>query len=601
MQLVESHSNTILAVESNAVMASFTPSEEDCQRVMSNTDITNEFIFVVDCSGSMNDENKIELARQAMLLFLKSLPMNCYFNIIRFGSNHQGLFSETTAVYNEANAQKAEQLTKTMKADLGGTELLTPLQWLDKNPPIQGRARQIFLLTDGEVSNVDEVVDLCRTMATSTRIFSFGLGSSPSRSLVKGLARATNGRFVFIPPHTSVDVHIGEQLQKALQLCITNVKVQWSLGTEAIITAPTNIPPVYADDRLIVYALIQDKSARFDHNSTVLLATERSQLGKAKVTYTPAVSNDKMIARLAAKALILELQHEKLPSSTQKNNTGSLQTRFKKHHNDDEATKELTKKRIIELSLKYNILSPHTAFVGVEKRMDTSNADMVLREVLIQISADDQHLQINSPMPSLQTMNSNVDLFDIFTTQMCHTANANVSHYSPLQMTRSMPAFDCLCADFDITTPLQPTNKLSNNSFKSALSSAYMLNDFDPFYQNVDKTSHNVQTQADDVWPTNGQDIIRQLIDKQKFDGSWDLDSKSLERLTGKPLTAFQHLASNQILTPAIVIAVFETRFAMHSSMWYGIVQKARKRLVDLLGKDVKKLDTLLAEIRKQL
>jgi hypothetical protein len=54
-------------------------------------------------------------------------------------------------------------------------------------------------------------------MSTSTRIFSFGLGRSPSRSLVKGLARATNGRFVFIPPDTNVDVYVGEQLEKSLQ------------------------------------------------------------------------------------------------------------------------------------------------------------------------------------------------------------------------------------------------------------------------------------------------------------------------------------------------------------------------------------------------
>ncbi|CAF4344762.1 unnamed protein product, partial [Rotaria magnacalcarata] len=59
-------------------MASFTPTEEDCQRVMNNTDMTNEFIFVVDCSGSMEDENRIGLAREAMLLFLKSLPVNCH-------------------------------------------------------------------------------------------------------------------------------------------------------------------------------------------------------------------------------------------------------------------------------------------------------------------------------------------------------------------------------------------------------------------------------------------------------------------------------------------------------------------------------------------
>jgi hypothetical protein len=125
IELVSNHSNTIVAVEPGAVMASFTPTQEDCQRAMNNTEMTNEFIFVVDCSGSMDDENKIGLAREAMLLFLKSLPVNCHFNIIRFGSNHQALFSEITAIYNEENAKKAEQLTKQLRADLGGTELVS--------------------------------------------------------------------------------------------------------------------------------------------------------------------------------------------------------------------------------------------------------------------------------------------------------------------------------------------------------------------------------------------------------------------------------------------------------------------------------------------
>ncbi|CAF0989570.1 unnamed protein product [Rotaria sordida] len=162
-----------------------------------------------------------------------------------------------------------------LPADLGGTELLRPLQCLEQHSPEEGRARQIFLLTDGEISNVNEVLNLCRSMATSTRIFSFGLGHSPSRSLVKGLARATNGRFVFIPPKTSVDVHVGEQLQKALQSSITNVQVEWNLGTN-VMSAPTKIPPVYANDRLIVYALTNDPMIVFDHNSNVKLHTNKN-------------------------------------------------------------------------------------------------------------------------------------------------------------------------------------------------------------------------------------------------------------------------------------------------------------------------------------
>ncbi|CAF1680011.1 unnamed protein product, partial [Rotaria magnacalcarata] len=69
------------------------------------------------------------------------------------------------------------------------------------------------------------VMDLCRSILISSRIFSFGLDHSPSRSLIRGLARSTNGRFTFIPLGTGADIHVAEHLQKALESCITDVKV----------------------------------------------------------------------------------------------------------------------------------------------------------------------------------------------------------------------------------------------------------------------------------------------------------------------------------------------------------------------------------------
>ncbi|CAF5091147.1 unnamed protein product, partial [Rotaria sp. Silwood1] len=125
-------------------------------------------------------------------------------------------------------------------------------------------------------------------MASTSRIFSFGLGESPSRSLVKGLARSTNGQFIFIPPNTSVDA----------------------------LNAPRQLPPVYLNDRLIAYGLINDKTIPFKHDSSVELEThpDHHQLGIAQVNRVPTVSDNGTIARLAAKALILELQHEKVSS-----------------------------------------------------------------------------------------------------------------------------------------------------------------------------------------------------------------------------------------------------------------------------------------------
>ncbi|CAF5128895.1 unnamed protein product, partial [Rotaria sp. Silwood1] len=186
---------------------------------------------------------------------------------------------------------------------------------------------------------------------------SFDLGKSPSRSLVKGLARSTNGRFVFVPPNSNVDIYVGEQLQRALQPCITNIHVNWNLGVD-VQTAPKQSPPVYLNDRLIVYALTNDKTIPFDHNSFVELQIEPNHrsLGVAKVNQIPSVTDNETIARLAAKALILELQHAKLPSSTaKKEKTGSTQARFQNVIASDEEKMEVVsdeqtaQQRIIEL------------------------------------------------------------------------------------------------------------------------------------------------------------------------------------------------------------------------------------------------------------
>lgn len=85
-------------------------------------------------------------------MFFRSLPEDCYVNIVGFGSRFQTLWPKSVK-YGAASLEKASRHIATLKADLGGTEIAAPLRQVLSQPPIKGYARQIFVLTDGQVSS----------------------------------------------------------------------------------------------------------------------------------------------------------------------------------------------------------------------------------------------------------------------------------------------------------------------------------------------------------------------------------------------------------------------------------------------------------------
>jgi uncharacterized protein with von Willebrand factor type A (vWA) domain len=80
----------------------------------------------LDRSGSM-DGKRIQNAKKSLILFLKSLPVDSYFNIISFGSSFNFLFPDSRKnkihSVNEA-IEKIEQ----MEASMGGTEIEAALK-----------------------------------------------------------------------------------------------------------------------------------------------------------------------------------------------------------------------------------------------------------------------------------------------------------------------------------------------------------------------------------------------------------------------------------------------------------------------------------------
>lgn len=76
---------------------------------------------MLDRSGSM-DGSRIKDAKRALILFIKSLPVDTYFNVISFGSSFEELFQKS--VRNEkSKVDFAIKAVSKFEADLGGTEI----------------------------------------------------------------------------------------------------------------------------------------------------------------------------------------------------------------------------------------------------------------------------------------------------------------------------------------------------------------------------------------------------------------------------------------------------------------------------------------------
>ncbi len=454
-----------------------------------------------------------------------------------------------------------------------------------------------------------------------------------------------------------------------------------------------------------------DKSTPFDHNISVELYSGQHRLGDAKINRTPSVCNDGTIVRLAAKAFILELQHTKLPSSNKKDMTDSRQIQCEEHdqqhrtisNDESKMAKETIKERIVQISLEHNILSSFTAFVGIEKRVNASNADMILREVSIEISAGNQYLKYletrMSQMRHEQTMcyeslRERHDYYaaerhryhqeydevkwrlkkaqnDYAESQHHHTnavqhyreacndyekAQQNLKHIEDEKKSSSTVSEEAdsqhkkACAQMLLT---EAKASLRHWEHEKASAEKYLMHRkhevksaevvMERTHEYLIRWEHEKQSAqmhyqmaraslGDDNRLSSEmhyvealqryehekrpskksravvrnddqgeQDIVRHLIHQHKFDGLRDVDVKVIVQLIGKSLSDFQQLDNTEMLMSAIIIVVLETHFTSLSSMWYGIVQKPGKRLIDMLDKDNTKLDALLDDIRKQL
>ena len=85
-----------------------------------------EYFFLIDRSGSMSG-GRMRTANEALIMFLKSMPVDSYFNIVSFGSKYKFMY-EKSQPYTEDILEKTIAEVEKFKANFMMTEIHAPLQ-----------------------------------------------------------------------------------------------------------------------------------------------------------------------------------------------------------------------------------------------------------------------------------------------------------------------------------------------------------------------------------------------------------------------------------------------------------------------------------------
>eukprot|EP01132_Coremiostelium_polycephalum_P002375 gene2375-2937_t len=331
-----------------------TPSEDVNQKF--------EFIFVLDCSGSMSGSS-IQSAKQALEILIRSLTINCKFNIILFGSSYQ-LFKPNSIMYNDESLETASKFINGISANLGGTDLYPPILYALSQPFDPEYPRQVFILTDGSISDREQLIQYVSKESNSTRIFTFGIGGGVDKNLVVGLSRVCKGYYSLIKNNNNMDEQVMSLMNIAMEPAISNIKINWTDQlTPLTIQAPQIIRPIYNRERMIVYGLIEAKE-KINETITITLTGN----GPTGVPFSIPIaldlnnsnSNSKQIHTLAAHQII-NLQSSATSSS-------------------------ISKEKIIQLGKRYGLVSKHTSYFIEHESTGTITGD-TMQKVVIQKSS----------------------------------------------------------------------------------------------------------------------------------------------------------------------------------------------------------------------
>ncbi len=218
--------------------------------------IPRDVVLVLDTSGSMRENGKLDQAKKALNYCLNSLEKDDRFALINFATTVNRYKDGLLDASSDQVAQ-AKKWVGNLDAT-GGTAIYDALESaLALRSKDEGRTFLVVFFTDGQPTigetNIDKI--LKNTFAkntTNTRIFSFGVGDDVNASFLDQLAEGTRAVSTYVRPQEDIEAKVSAMYTKISHPVLANLKLATTGEVSLSEVYPPQLPDLFHGQQLVV-------------------------------------------------------------------------------------------------------------------------------------------------------------------------------------------------------------------------------------------------------------------------------------------------------------------------------------------------------------
>jgi len=202
-----------------------------------------DYVFLLDVSGSMANDGKLRVSRESIDAFVRSLDAEDRFEIVTFNVAPNKLFGQLRP----AEQPSIDSAIRFLESRQGrGGTVLRPAMSLAYEYADDDRPLNVVILSDGMTRQQErrELLASIQARPSGTRVFCVGVGNEVNRPLLSQLADEAGGLSAFLSAGDDFERQAEAFRRKLTRPAATNVNISFS-GGEVYDVEPRKLPNLY--------------------------------------------------------------------------------------------------------------------------------------------------------------------------------------------------------------------------------------------------------------------------------------------------------------------------------------------------------------------